>query len=363
MEVEKKRTILGLFLKKARMIGAFLFIAVGISFLLFSHLTEIQHYSKTLLSPLGIGNAKEIVDPYYQEVLHSKTTDHYPPNSFFPANLVSRFTFKDDLSVEAYAVMDRDTGELLYGKNIAKRLPIASLTKIMTSLLVIEKVPLTTLTTVSLSAANIGEASMGLSAKEKMTIEELLYGAMLPSGNDAAETLAEAGGKYMLGISQDVTDGGVARRKFISSMNKKTYDLGMLDTYFFNPTGLDEDKKETSTFSTALDLLALTNYALKNETFAKIVNTRFIQFPFKDGYHKAFYLENILTLSKSFDGIKGVKPGTSHFAKETLVSYIEREGRKLIVVILGSEHTKDDVLTVYKQIFPDKKKLSAQGKK
>lgn len=353
MNVEKKPPFLGRIPTKTHIVLACILLGLAISFLLLFHVQEIKSYSIQLLSPLGIGDVKAPIDPYYEKVLHTKTVDHFPANEYFPTHLTPRATLKDDLPVMSFGVMDIDSRELLYGKNIAHRLPIASLAKVMTSLVALESAPLDLVTTVSIAAEKKGEATMGLTAGEKVTVEELLYGAMLPSGNDAAETLSEAVGKQALGIGQEVTDGGVARRKFMDFMNEKSQTLGMYDTYFFNPTGLDEDTKEKSSFSSVLDLLALTNYALRNRTFAQIANTRFIQFPYKDGYHKAFYLENILTLSQVFEGIKGVKPGNSIFAKETLISYIGRDGKRLIAVILGSDHTRDDVLTIYKQIFPN----------
>jgi D-alanyl-D-alanine carboxypeptidase len=192
---------------------------------------------------------------------------------------------------------------------------------------------------------------MGLTMGEKYTVLDLLYGAMLPSGNDAAETLAEGVGKHKLGISDSLVNGGNSRKYFISEMNRKAQNLGMLDTYFFNPTGLDGESLKKTSFSTVLDLLALGSYALENSTFKEIVKTRVHKIPYKEGYHKALYLENILQLSEVFPGIEGVKPGNSIFARETLMSYINRDGRKLLTVILGSPHTKDDVLKIYKKVF------------
>lgn len=192
---------------------------------------------------------------------------------------------------------------------------------------------------------------MGLSAGERLNGEELLYGLMLPSGNDAAETLAEGIGiKFAMENNLEV-DRVKGRNWFVSEMNRKAQSLGLYDTFFFNPTGLDEESRESSSFSTALDLLALTNYALSNPTFAKIAATRSYQMPFKEGFHKAIYLENILQMDKSFPGIKGVKPGNSVFARETLVSYADLDGRKIIVILLGSRYTKDDVVKIYKRVF------------
>lgn len=287
----------------------------------------------------------------FENTNSARTADHYPPNEYFPSSLDPESYDTVDIDVSSYAVMDRDRGILLFAKNATTRLPIASLTKIMTSIVSLEHMSSDAFITISPYAVKVGEASMGLSIGERLTVGELLYGMILPSGNDAAEALAEGVGIQDMvnhGLDPDRVKG---RSWFIAEMNRKAQGLGMLDTYFFNPTGLDEDTKDKSSYSTALDLLGFVNYALNNPVFAKMVDTRTFIIPYKEGYHKAFYLENILQLSDSFKGIKGVKPGSSIFAKETLVSYAQRDGRKIIVVILGSNHTKDDVVKIYKKIF------------
>lgn len=290
-------------------------------------------------------------NPLFLNVLQLKTTDNFPPNNYFPKNLEPVYNDDFDISAKAYGVMDRDSGELLYAKNLSQELPIASIAKIATAIVALENAPLDAVFGVSPRVTRIGEASMYLSEGERATVEQLLYGTMLPSGNDAAETLAEGVGIYHQMKNNLDADREKARVWFLDEMNRKAQSLGMLDTYFFNPTGLDEETREKSSFSTVLDMLALTKYALDNAEFAKIVDTRRITFAEKTGFNKGFSLSNILQLDRSFPGIKGVKPGNSVFAKETLVSYIERDGRRIIAVILGSDFTKDDVVKIYKRIF------------
>ena len=204
---------------------------------------------------------------------------------------------------------------------------------------------------VSSAAASVGEATMGLSSGEIISMEDSLYGMMLPSGNDASETIAEGVGKYKLGTNQDEVDGGGARKWFLDAMNENMQKLGLYDSYFFNPSGLDGDSLDETNFSTALDMAILTNYALSNPVFARIVNTEEKDIPYAEGKHKALYLYNILSLDRSYPGIKGVKPGISDFARETLASYIEKDNRRIIVIILGSTHTKDDAVAIYNKIF------------
>ena len=134
---------------------------------------------------------------------------------------------------------------------------MASKTKIMTSIVVIEKVPnLKETVTVSKKAAGTGGSRLGLSTNDEITVENLLYGLMMRSGNDAAVALAEYVGGSVEGFS--------------ALMNEKASNLGLESTHFVTPHGLDSDDH----FTTAYELAKLTDYALKNETFAKIVKTK-----------------------------------------------------------------------------------------
>ncbi len=329
-------------------IAGLLFIFVSCWMLLFIRSNKFNSSSVLSNKENNESNEPKIL---YQNILKFKTADNYPPNDLFPKNLDPKYKDNFDISAQAYAVMVRDSGELLYAVNATTRYPIASITKIMTSIIALENADLTSEFSVSPYVAKIGEASMGLTTGERLTLEDLLYGMMLPSGNDAAETVAEGVGIKYLTRNNLPVDRRKGREWFITEMNRKAQSLGMMDTYFFNPTGLDGETKGETSFSTALDFLALTNYALNNPTFAQIVQTKNYHIPYKENFHKEFYLENILKLDEAFKGIKGIKPGNSIFARETLVSYVERDGRKIIAVILGSNFTKDDILKIYKRIF------------
>ncbi len=275
----------------------------------------------------------------YQETQEKTSiSDNYPPNDYFPLSLTPKYSEPIEVNAQAYAVFDRGNRELLLAKNLTQELPIASVTKIMTALVTLENAPLSLELKVSTPAAEIGEAEMGLTAGETLTVEELLYGLMLPSANDAAETLAEGVGK--------------GRLSFIMKMNDKAKELHLFDTFFFNPTGLDGNDLQTTSFSTALDLIALTNYALNNKKFAEIVSTRQHILPEVTGKHKYFNLLNILQLDGAYPGVKGVKPGVTDFAGETLVSYAENGGKQVIVVLLNAENTRDQVVNIYDYIFP-----------
>lgn len=294
-----------------------------------------------------------------------RTTDNYPPSSYFPSSTTPKFTDTlGDITAFSFAAMDRDTRELVVARNLTSPRQMASIAKVMTALVAIENTDLASEFLVSDTATRAGEAAMGLTAGERVNLQELLYGLLLPSGNDAAETIAEgiflgkdqlvsASGGSVLGEASDASFNPRfhARATFIARMNEKAKTIGMADTIFVNPTGLDAESTEKSSSSTVLDLLALGNYALDNEEIRKIVSTKFITFPYKANYHKAFALTNILGLRQSYPGVAGIKPGNTDLAGETLLSYTENGGRKIILVLLGSERTRDDAVKIYDYLF------------
>jgi len=220
---------------------------------------------------------------------------------------------------------DLTTDTLLYEKNIEKKMPMASITKIMTAIVALENSKLEEKYKVSNKALTVGENSMGLTAGEVLNLKELLYGLILLSGNDAAETLAE-GSKF-------------GRDNFVYLMNKKAEDLSLSNTHFTNPTGLEGDGNQ---YSTPHDLLVITKYALKNPTFAKIVSTVNHEIPYTTN-HKAFYLYNETNLMTSYPGVKGVKTGYTFEAGLCLVTYLEYEGHKIIAILLNAQNRRQEM--------------------
>ena len=242
-----------------------------------------------------------------------------------------------DSQAIAYLVYDKTGEQILYGRQMDKQLPIASLTKIMTALVVLENVPDLDTRIIIPESAMVGESTMGLSPKESVRVEDLLFGALLPSGNDAAETLA-------YGTFGD-------RARFVSTMNQKAQSIGMQNTFFVNPTGLDEETIANSSFSTALDLLILANYALENEKFKEIVATKEHVVRYTSDKHKAFFLYNRLSLDNAHPAIKGIKPGTSEFAGNTVVSYAEGNNQEYIIIILNSVGLRTELVNMYKMLY------------
>jgi D-alanyl-D-alanine carboxypeptidase len=221
-------------------------------------------------------------------------------------------------------IIDDQTGNVLFGRKTVEKKPIASLVKIMTVLVAIEHKNLDEEIVVSENAASVGENSMGISKGEVYTLRELLYGTMLNSGNDSATAIAE-------GVAGDV-------KAFVRWMNIKATELGLSNTYFVDPGGLDD-----SSFSTTEDLAKLTHYALGYPDFREIVKTVEQEYPYSEK-HKYIYLYNQTNLLTTYPGVLGVKTGFTEEAGLSLVTYSVNDGKELIGVVLNSIDRKGDMI-------------------
>lgn len=219
-----------------------------------------------------------------------------------------------EVSARCAVMMDADSGRVLYEKNADTRSLIASTTKIMTALVVCEQCNVLDRVEIMPEAVGIEGSSMYLKAGEVLTIQELLYGLMLHSGNDAAVALA-------------IYCGGTVEG-FVQLMNDEARRLGLKDTHFENPNGLDDEHH----YSTARDLAKLTIAAMKNPIFSKTVSTKSV----RSGDR---YLTNHNKLLWRCDGVDGVKTGYTKAAGRILVSTAKRDGRRLVVVTI---HDPDD---------------------
>ena len=219
-------------------------------------------------------------------------------------------------SASAAVLMDAESGRILYAHRAQERMLIASTTKIMTALVALEQGQLEAEYTVGEEDMAEG-SSMYLAVGETVTLEELLYGLMLASGNDAALAVAHC------------VSGSVER--FVAEMNRKAEELGLENTSFANPNGLDAEDH----YSSAEDLAKLTAYALNSEAFVRIVSTRSITIGERT-------LTNHNKLLASYDGCIGVKTGYTQAAGRTLVSAARRNGQTLIVVTLRDGHDWQD---------------------
>ena len=168
------------------------------------------------------------------------------------------------VSAEAAALIDVQSGRILYGKNLDKRMRIASLTKIITAIVAIESGKLNEIVTVSKNAYRVEGSSVYLDLGEKQKLIDLVYAIMLRSGNDAATAIAEH-------------VGGGSAQKFVGMMNDKVKQLGLEGTHFVNPHGLDTEGH----YSTAYDMAQLTAYALRNPIFREVVSTKAKKIPWE----------------------------------------------------------------------------------
>ena len=228
------------------------------------------------------------------------------------------------ITAKSALVYDLSTKKVLFSKSPKIKLPMASLTKIMTAVVAIESAKKADEYLVS-KVDLVGENSMGLTDGETLMLKELLYGLILTSGNDAAETLAN-----------NFPNG---RAQFIIAMNNKAKALGLKNTHFTNPTGLEGDGKQYTTVS---DLLVITNYAMQFPIFKEVAKTLIQEIPYSQN-HKAFYLENETNLISSYPGVFGVKDGYTPEAGLCLVTYLEYKEHKIIGIILGSDNRRQEM--------------------
>lgn len=221
-----------------------------------------------------------------------------------------------DVSAKAACLMERDSKRVLYQKNAQMKLPMASTTKVMTALLAVENCDLNQTLTVPPEASGIEGSSIWLSPGEKLTVEELLYGLMLSSGNDAAMTLALHMGGSVEG--------------FAAMMNDKAKALGANDTNFVTPNGLHDENH----YTTAYDLALISAYAMSNGDFQRIVGTKTKTIPWEAGQWDRS-LKNKNKILWQYEGGNGVKTGYTSNAGKCLVSAANREDMQLIGVVLN----------------------------
>lgn len=226
------------------------------------------------------------------------------------------------LDCVAGVVIDQESGRVLYDKNGDKILPMASTTKIITAIVAIENSNLSDVVVVSKTAAAIGGSTVGLKPGEKITMEELLYGLMLRSGNDSAIAIAE----YI----------GGSVEKFAKLMNDKALQLGAYNTSFVTPHGLDREEH----YTTARDLARITAYSMKNETFAKIVATKSISAGITGDFNRSY--ANINKFLFKLENSDGVKTGFTGNAGKCLVASVKHSyGRYICVVLNSSDRWRD----------------------
>jgi len=257
------------------------------------------------------------------EVLGEKTN--------FPLTAVFKGTDQFPvLSAQSVLAVDLDSDTILYEKNPQELLFPASTTKIMTAMISLDYFSLDEI--VRVGDISVEGQKMKLLAGEEIKVSDLIFGLLVFSANDAAEVLAQS------------YPGG--RNSFVRAMNLRAVDIGLENTHFNNPTGLDEDGH----VSTAKDLITAASLAMDNRFFREVVSTKEKVVTSVDGkiVHK---LVNLNELVGEVDGVMGVKTGWTENARENLITYLERDDRKIIIAILGSQDRFGETKELINWIF------------
>lgn len=223
------------------------------------------------------------------------------------------------INARAAIIYDRSTKQIIWGKNEMEKRAMASTTKIMTAIVVLENANLDDVVTISKKAAGTGGSRLKIRAEDKITVRDLLYGLMLRSGNDAAVALAEHVGESVEG--------------FAGLMNKKAEQIGLKNTHFVTPHGLDDENH----YTTAYELAILTDYALENSTFKKIVNTKSTQIRINENPMNIYNTNELLGV---LPGVDGIKTGFTNNAGRCLVTSCTRDENQIITVVLGCDTKK-----------------------
>ncbi|MGG3913567.1 D-alanyl-D-alanine carboxypeptidase family protein [Rossellomorea vietnamensis] len=238
------------------------------------------------------------------------------------------------VSAQKAILMDQETGRILYEKDAHTQSRIASITKIMTAILAVESGKLDQEVTVSSNAAGTEGSSLYLKAGEKIKLEDLVYGLMLRSGNDGAVAIAEFVGGSLDG--------------FVYMMNEKAKEIGMENTHFSNPHGLDDHEDH---YSTAYDMAVLARYSMGNDRYKEIAGTKVHTAPNPDEKWDRKWKNKNRLLTELYKYSTGGKTGYTKLAKRTLVSTASKDGENLIAVTLNGPDDWNDHIGMFEYGF------------
>lgn len=254
--------------------------------------------------------------------------------SFIVINTTPIAKASGSVSARSAVLIEQKSGRILFQKNAFEVRRIASITKIMTAILAIESGKLNEMVTVSNRAVRAEGSSIYLKPGEKIKLEDLVYGLMLRSGNDAAVAIAEHVGGSLEG--------------FVFLMNQKAEEIGMTKTHFANPHGLDDSKEH---YSTAYDMALLTKYAMMNPTYEKIAGTKVHRAPnLNEKWDRVWKNKNRL-LTEKYKYTTGGKTGYTKLAKRTLVTTATKGDLDLIAVTLNAGDDWNDHIFMYETAF------------
>lgn len=238
-----------------------------------------------------------------------------------------------EVSAKAAVVYNGATGEVIYEKSADERLPMASTTKIMSALIVLEQNGLDDRFIVDSEAVKTEGSSMGLQEGDEVSLRDLACGMLLPSGNDAANAAA-------VRVSGSV-------EKFVALMNERAKLMGLADTHFVTPSGLDDYTDEH--YSTAMDMAMLASQAMQNTNFREICGLKKVQLSFGHPPFERWLINTNKLLDR--EGITGIKTGFTDKARRCLVSSCMREGCELICVTLNDPDDWNDHMKLYGYAF------------
>lgn len=238
-----------------------------------------------------------------------------------------------EVSAKAAVVYNGATGEVIYEKSADERLPMASTTKIMSALIVLEQNGLDDRFIVDSEAVKTEGSSMGLLEGDEVSLRDLACGMLLPSGNDAANAAA-------VRVSGSV-------EKFVALMNERAKLMGLADTHFVTPSGLDDYTDEH--YSTAMDMAMLASQAMQNTNFREICGLKKVQLSFGHPPFERWLINTNKLLDR--EGITGIKTGFTDKARRCLVSSCMREGCELICVTLNDPDDWNDHMKLYGYAF------------
>lgn len=250
---------------------------------------------------------------------------------------------KPIVSAQSAILMDMSNKQVLFAKEAKKKRKIASITKIMTAIVALEETPIDRLITIDPHAVGVEGSSIYLKKGEKIPLRSLLYGLMLRSGNDAAEAIARAVGG--------------SREGFVFLMNQKAEELGMKQTHFVNPHGLDEPGH----YSSAHDMALLTAYAMKNRHFQEIAKSQSAKVDWPGEGKRYFHNKN--KFLRYYPGADGVKTGYTKASGRSLVTTVQRFGKHLVCVTINAPDDWNDHRIMYDYYFQHvlKKKQIPKG--
>ncbi len=238
------------------------------------------------------------------------------------------------VSAKGAILIEQESGRILYEKNAHQRMRIASITKIMTAIIAIESGKLNEMVKVSNKAVRAEGSSLYLKPNEQIKLEDLVYGLMLRSGNDSAVAIAEHVGGSVEG--------------FAFLMNQKAAEIGMQNTEFANPHGLDDHENH---FSSAYDMAILTRYAMMNEKYREIAGTKVHRAPNPTEKWDRVWRNKNKLLTKLYPYSTGGKTGYTKRAKRTLVSTASKDGIDLIAVTINASDDWNDHMNMFNQAF------------